>query len=496
MFRKITKVITLILALALICSAVSICVVSAEEAAPAGDASFLTLPIDFTDAEAKNTHSGLMGFTFTAKANITITALGRPDVIGGAAMTRDHELAIWQVQWNENRTEKTMPVQLGKVTVSPTSPESNGYRYGNLETPVKIVAGREYIITSAEYYGVDNWLNGYKVTGKFDTSIIDEIDPVYSADYNGDNIGMQNPGGRGAGEAHDALNFWYVETTEDEEEPGTAEGVPPTGDGSFLKTPVDLTGADMRNSHNGLLGFTFKAKANINVTALGRPDVVAGKPISRDHELAIWQVEWNENRTEKNMPVLLGKVTVNASSPEYNGYRYENLETPVRLTEGYDYIITSAEYMGSDAWVNRYPVSGQYDTDIVGDIDPVYSATFNGDQIGMQDPGTYGTDVIHNILNFWYVEAGDEPAPTTNGTISDSDSTTKRGTTTTANGGTSASPGSSGGANPWIIVGILVGCVVLAAAVFFIIRGVAGKGEKGTNKTDDPTDSTTDDHNT
>lgn len=493
MFRKISKVLTLLLTLTLICSAASVFVVSAEDADPAGDASFLTLPIDFKDAEAKNTHSGLMGFTFTAKANITVTALGRPDVIGGAAMTRDHELAIWQVHWNENRTEKTMPVQLGKVTVSPESPKNNGYRYGNLEKPVKIVAGREYIITSAEYYGEDNWLNGYTVTGKYTTGIIDEIDPVYSADYNGDNIGMQNPGGRGAGEAHDALNFWYTETTE-EPDPGTSSGVAPTGDDSFLKAPFDSTGTDMRNSHNGLLGFTFKAKANINVTALGRPDVVGGNAMSRDHELAIWKVEWNENRTEKNAPVLLGKVTVKTSSPEYNGYRYENLETPVRLTAGNDYIITSAEYMGSDAWVNRLPVAGQYDTNVLDAIDPVYSATFEGDQIGMQDPGTYGTGVIHNALNFWYVEAGDEPVPEPDPTEASPD---KPATKPSAAGTTTkSSSGSSGGVNPWIIVAIVAVGVGLAVAVFFIVRAIPSKKDATDNKPDDKSDDKTDDSNT
>ncbi len=376
---------------------------------PAGDNSFLTLPADFTGAATGNTHNGLMGFTFTAKANITVTALGRPDVIGGAAMTQDHELAIWQVHWNEDRTEKTMPVQLGKVTVTPDSELYNGYRYGNLETPVKLTAGNEYIITSAEYYEKDSWYNGYSVAGKYDTDVIGEIDPVYSADYNGDNISMQNPGGRGADQAHVALNFWYEETA-GEPDPGPGEDDSPIKGDSLLNIPIDFTGADARNTHNGLIGYTFTVKANVSVTTLGRPDVIGGAAMTREHELAIWQVEWNEDRTEKAMPVLLGKVTVSPSSPEYNGYRYENLETPVRLTAGKDYIITSAEYMGSDYWINRYTVKGQYDADVIADVDPVYSATYDGEQIGMQDPGTFGTDVMHLALNFWYVESGTSPA--------------------------------------------------------------------------------------
>ena len=237
MVRKISKAFAFVLALTLIYGASSAFTASAADKAPTGDASFLKLPVDVGTTETKNTHSGYMGFTFKAMSNISVTAMGRPDVIGGAKMTRDHEMTIWEVEWDSTRTEKSTPVLLATVTVAPTSPEYKGYRYENLETSAKLVSGREYIIVTSEYSGSDNWINGYNMTGKFDTKVAGEIDAVYSADYNGQNIGMQNPGTRGQGFAHDALNFWYVETA-NEPEPSVDTTIPSTPDTTPTPDPV------------------------------------------------------------------------------------------------------------------------------------------------------------------------------------------------------------------------------------------------------------------
>ena len=376
---------------------------------PAGDDSFMPLPLDLTGAATGNTHDGYMGFTFKAESNITLTALGRPDVVGNAAMMRDHEVAVWEVQWNSDRTEKSTPVLLGKVTIKPTSPEYDGYCYENLSTPVNLKKGREYIIASTEYSGTDNWVNGYDMTGKFDADVVSEIDAVYAASYNGQDIGMQNPGTRGSGLAHGALNFWYAETP-------APVLVPPAGDDSFMPLPLDLTGAATGNTHSGYMGFTFKAESNITLTALGRPDFVGGAAMARDHEVSIWEVQWNSDRTEKSTPVLLGKVTVKPTSVEYEGYRYENLSAPIDLKKGKEYILVSAEYDGTDNWVNGYNMAGKFDPSVVSEIDAVYAATYNGQDIGLQDPGKRGQGFAHGALNFWYAETpaalpGPKPIP-------------------------------------------------------------------------------------
>ena len=94
-----------------------------------------------------------------------------------------------------------------------------------------------------------------------------------------------------------------------------------------------------RNDFSGNVGFWFTPTENITVTALGRSISTA---IAQNHRVRIYaRADWS----------TVADVTITSTSPaDALGYAYETLSSPVTLTSGTAYAISSNEYSGGDLW--------------------------------------------------------------------------------------------------------------------------------------------------
>ena len=171
-----------------------------------GNDSLMTTPIPSNlKTSIRADYEGYSGFRFTAAENITLTTLGRADVIANHPMAYNHKVVIWDVA--ENKI-------IAKVTVTPSSPINGDYRYENLLKPVTLLAGREYSLVSEELIGGDYWLVHYDLTGMHSSAITgiklltgnNELDNVNQPGWVID--GWDNYGFVG-------LNFWYDEAVLD-----------------------------------------------------------------------------------------------------------------------------------------------------------------------------------------------------------------------------------------------------------------------------------------
>jgi hypothetical protein len=97
-----------------------------------------------------------------------------------------------------------------------------------------------------------------------------------------------------------------------------------------------------RNNYTGSVGYLFTPTTNITVTALGRS--VSGSMVN-SHTVRIWQ-----DSTETC--VASATVTPTSSQPDGLGYMYVTLGTPVTLTSGTNYRITTDETAGGDDWMD------------------------------------------------------------------------------------------------------------------------------------------------
>jgi hypothetical protein len=131
-------------------------------------------------------YSGTVGFSFTADANFTIVDLGRA-VNPSAALVDSHLVQLW---------DNTTDTALGQVTVGPTTPlDALGYADAPLSTPIHIVSGQSYSLTTQEVdNGPDMWGNQASLTGKYDASLITINNAVYSSGASGFPDNTQQPG--------------------------------------------------------------------------------------------------------------------------------------------------------------------------------------------------------------------------------------------------------------------------------------------------------------
>jgi hypothetical protein len=85
----------------------------------------------------------MIGWTFTANADVTVTRMGYFDV-NGNGLAESHEVGIWDLGG----------ALLGSVFVSTSDPLTDGFRYA-LSPAISLIAGQSYVIGGFESGGND-----------------------------------------------------------------------------------------------------------------------------------------------------------------------------------------------------------------------------------------------------------------------------------------------------------------------------------------------------
>jgi hypothetical protein len=101
-----------------------------------------------------------------------------------------------------------------------------------------------------------------------------------------------------------------------------------------------------RNDYPSCVGYEFVPAADITVTALGR--AVSGT-MTQNHLLRIWTVS--------SQSVLTSVTVTPSSTTDALGYKYEMLSSPVTLSSGVAYRITSNENLYGDAFMDYGSIS-------------------------------------------------------------------------------------------------------------------------------------------
>lgn len=110
-----------------------------------------------------------------------------------------------------------------------------------------------------------------------------------------------------------------------------------TADGFFTTSYT----SGNRNDFTGNVGYEFVPNTNISVKALGRPEATNGG-MNSSHTVTIWRT---------NGTVAASAVVTTSSPIDENGNRYTVLASPVTLTSGTTYRITTSENSGGDRWL-------------------------------------------------------------------------------------------------------------------------------------------------
>lgn len=118
-----------------------------------------------------------------------------------------------------------------------------------------------------------------------------------------------------------------------------------------------------RNDYTGSLGYRFTVSSTITVSQLGRL-YVAGNTLN--HTINLW--------ISTNTVTPIASVTLTSSiSSDINNFKYADV-TPVILTTGNTYSITSNESNGLDTWKDLW-VSGTDIQSIFTNINSIFSNT-------------------------------------------------------------------------------------------------------------------------
>ena len=278
----------------------------------------------------------------------------------------------------------------------------------------------------------------------------------------------------------------------------------PAGNESFITAPATAD-VGIRANYEGYSGYRFTALADIKVTALGRADVIQEYPMEANHDLTLWDVEKNK---------IIAKVTVKPISAMEAGYRYENLSTPVKLLKDKEYTLVSAEVNGGDYWLVDHDMTGTH-TNVAKGLKAITGSGFLDNEKQPHwmpyEDGNYNNPEDYGFvgLNFWYEGQGggtpkaseattpskapsEEATPSVNAAPSEEAAPSKTSVAQTSsktvnNTELDEDDEDDGEANPFIIIGICVGSIVIACVVFIIIRSKQVKDEKGeSDEKDEP----------
>jgi hypothetical protein len=132
---------------------------------------------------------------------------------------------------------------------------------------------------------------------------------------------------------------------------------------SFVITPTTTT---LRNNFTGELGCRITMGDTVTLTELGR-----------------WRVSGNSGihtlRVRNASETQIASVSYDASAGTVGAFNYVALGSPVTLTAGQNYFITSQELNGGDQWYDHAPVTFQQ---IVTALNNAFSATGSGFSVG------------------------------------------------------------------------------------------------------------------
>ncbi|KAF0690354.1 hypothetical protein As57867_018179, partial [Aphanomyces stellatus] len=129
-----------------------------------------------------------------------------------------------------------------------------------------------------------------------------------------------------------------------------------------------------KDHFEGQIGFQFEAMASFTLVALGRsvnPSRNAGKLLHK-HTVRLW---------DEASQALLGTVTVGPSSTsDAMGYVFEYLTTPLRLSHGKLYRLTTQEFAnGGDPWYKKENLPDEeYDTSFIKILRDCYASGSTG----------------------------------------------------------------------------------------------------------------------
>jgi Domain of unknown function (DUF4082) len=117
-------------------------------------------------------YTGTVGFKFTTTYAITVTALGRWVVSGNSGT---HTVALYNSSCSS----------LGSVSVATSGATAGQFKYVNLGTPVALVTGTYYVMSS-ETNGGDQWYDdNTTVTTSAVGSVTGSVDGTCTVDVNG-----------------------------------------------------------------------------------------------------------------------------------------------------------------------------------------------------------------------------------------------------------------------------------------------------------------------
>ncbi|CAK4812184.1 unnamed protein product [Aphanomyces euteiches] len=129
-----------------------------------------------------------------------------------------------------------------------------------------------------------------------------------------------------------------------------------------------------KDHFEGQIGFQFEAMASFTLVALGRsvnPSRNGGKLLHK-HTIRLW---------DEASQALLGTVTVGPLSPcDAMGYVFEYLTTPLRLSHGKLYRLTTQEFAnGGDPWYKKENLPDEeYDTSFIKILRDCYASGSTG----------------------------------------------------------------------------------------------------------------------
>lgn len=117
-------------------------------------------------------------------------------------------------------------------------------------------------------------------------------------------------------------------------------------DGTFAFVVTPTLGS-LRSNYTGQVGFKITMIETVDVTHLGRWRVSGN---SQTHTLRIVRASDNS---------VLGSVSYDASAGTVGAFNYVALGSPVTLSSGQAYYITSEESNGGDQWYDTLPIAYQ-----------------------------------------------------------------------------------------------------------------------------------------
>ena len=99
-----------------------------------GVAGFAGINVPSSSSQTLFVGSAMVGWAFTANADLTVTELGYFD-FGGDGLGESHQVGIWQ----------DGGALLGSVTVQPDGTLSDGFRYAST-SPISLISGQKYVV--------------------------------------------------------------------------------------------------------------------------------------------------------------------------------------------------------------------------------------------------------------------------------------------------------------------------------------------------------------